>query len=333
MESALIALFCIALIVFGVFTISDASLSATDAIATAWRQREDTSVEIAGTHISSVGAQTQSAGSIVEMTLQNAGKTELMDFENWDVILQYYSSGSSAGIFSDSFETPTGLGNWVQDAYNDWNTDNERVWNGSLSAHFDNAASESILTLEDAIDFSAGSNRTPETLSFYWWIDTQFDSGEYLAVDVWNGASWIEKGRIRGDVVPSEEGQWLHPVIDITSYQTSDFKVRFRGQCNRNDEDGFVDSVSITGIPNSYNIERLTYMPGTLEDNQWNVEGIYLDAGASDPELFDPGIFDPDEEMVIQMKVDPAVQAGSTNLVTVSTPNGVSASAIFTGSP
>ena len=93
MESAIVAIFCIALIVFGVFTFSQTSLSSTDMIATAWRDRGDSSMEIAKTHISSLGAQTQSAGSTVEMTLRNVGKTKLEDFENWDVMMVFMIEG------------------------------------------------------------------------------------------------------------------------------------------------------------------------------------------------------------------------------------------------
>ena len=179
MESVIVAIFCIALILFGALTISQASLSSTDTIAAAWRQMEKTSGEIARTNISSLGAETQSAGTIVQVTLENAGETKLEDFDKWDVIVQYYDASSNYLIKRLPYYTKAG------------------------------------------------------------------DSG------VW-------------------------------------------------------------------------------EDNEWKVEGIYLDAGTSDPEVFDPGIFNPDEEMIIQMKVDPAVGTGTTNLAIVATPNGVSASAVFT---
>jgi len=178
MEKVLVALFCIALILFGVFTLSQVSLSSTDKIATAWREREGTSVEMAKTHIPALGAETQSAGTIVEVTLDNTGETKLEDFDKWDVIVQYY----------------------------------------------------------------------------------EFDDPDYI-----------------------------------------------------------------------YYIKRLPYTENAPGNNEWTVEGIYLDAGTSDPEVFDSGIFNPEEEMVIQMKVDPAVGTGTTNLATISTPNGVSTSVVFSG--
>ena len=64
--------------------------------------------------------------------------------------------------------------------------------------------------------------------------------------------------------------------------------------------------------------------------NTWGVEGIYLDASEGTGEIFDLDILNPGEEMVIQIWVSPTVGAPTTNLATVVTPNGISASTVFT---
>lgn len=173
MENVLIALFCIALMLFAGLTIAHSNLWSTDTVAVGWKQMESTTGEIARTYISALGARTTD-GITVELTLANAGETRLREFEKWDVILQYYDESQN-----------------------------------------------------------------------YW-------------------------------------------------------------------------------------IKRLTYDSGTPANNEWTVEGIYLDAGAGTPEVFEPGIFNPDEEMKIRMVVSPAVGTPNANLVTVSTSNGVRASEIFT---
>jgi len=48
------------------------------------------------------------------------------------------------------------------------------------------------------------------------------------------------------------------------------------------------------------------------------------------PEVFDPGIFNSGEEMTIRVNVAVAIQSGSTNLATIATPNGITASTVFT---
>ena len=66
-------------------------------------------------------------------------------------------------------------------------------------------------------------------------------------------------------------------------------------------------------------------------DNEWTVEGIYLDASGSTAEVYEPNLFNPGEEMKISIKLNPAVANGTTNMVTVSTPTGVTAEVMFDG--
>jgi hypothetical protein len=77
----------------------------------------------------------------------------------------------------------------------------------------------------------------------------------------------------------------------------------------------------------------VTWMPYTASspgNNEWTVEGLYTASGQ--PEAFEPGIFNPDEEMVIEARIDPGIKTGSDNLVIITTPNGVTVTKAFTGS-
>ena len=75
----------------------------------------------------------------------------------------------------------------------------------------------------------------------------------------------------------------------------------------------------------------LPYTEGAPGDNQWTDEGIYLDAAGGTPEAFEPGILNPGEEMVIELRVDPPVGEDTVNLTVVTTPNGISTSLSFAG--
>ena len=88
--------------------------------------------------------------------------------------------------------------------------------------------------------------------------------------------------------------------------------------------------VKYRGSDDNYYIKWLPYTSGAPGDNQWTKTGIYLTA-TSDPEVFEPGIFNPEEEMVLQIKLNPAVKVGSTNLIEVVTPNGVVIPVVFNG--
>jgi archaellum component FlaF (FlaF/FlaG flagellin family) len=47
-------------------------------------------------------------------------------------------------------------------------------------------------------------------------------------------------------------------------------------------------------------------------------------------DLFEPGILNPGEEMMIQVSVLPPVASPTTNVATIATPNGITVSAVFT---
>ena len=48
-------------------------------------------------------------------------------------------------------------------------------------------------------------------------------------------------------------------------------------------------------------------------------------------EIFEPGILNPGEEMVIEAKVNPVIGLSTSNMVVTSTPSGIPASINFPG--
>ena len=80
----------------------------------------------------------------------------------------------------------------------------------------------------------------------------------------------------------------------------------------------------------AYHVAWFPYAGGTPGDNEWTVQGIYLNAENQTAEVFEPGILNPGEEMVIEARVNPPVSDNSTGDVVISTPNGVPESISFT---
>ncbi len=178
MDTALAALLLITVLFYGVLTFSETYFTAQDRLLVATQEREARTDTRARTALTLVGIETQSAGAIIEITLRNVGTTKLADFDQWDVLIQYYT-----------------------------------------------------------------------------------------AADVYVTA-------------------WF-PYVE-------------------------------SALPGE--------MPG---NNQWTVKGIYGNATDAIPEVYEPGILNPTEELVIQVKVAPEVGANTTNLATIAAPNGVSLSAVF----
>jgi hypothetical protein len=129
--------------------------------------------------------------------------------------------------------------------------------------------------------------------------------------------------------------------IEITGAETQSsgslvrVKVRNSGQTKLADFDRwdlvvqYYSEPLIEEAPDIYHVKWLPYSASSPDDMQWTVSGIYVDADAMTPEVFEPGILNPDEEMVVQIKVSPSVAMTTTNLVTLNTLNGISASAHF----
>lgn len=145
--------------------------------------------------------------------------------------------------FSDSFENS--LVNWTQDSQNDWFVSNQRRTLGSYSAEVDGSATDATLTLKNSINLSG---KTGANLSFSWFIEGNWDTGEYIKVDIFNGSSWINVASIAGTSGTnsgSDENHWINRDISLSSYMVQNFKLRLRATVSSNLEDGNIDNVKI----------------------------------------------------------------------------------------
>ena len=75
-----------------------------------------------------------------------------------------------------------------------------------------------------------------------------------------------------------------------------------------------------------YYSQWLPYTSGALGDNEWEVVWIRLNGA---PEIFEAGVLNPGEQIMLRAQLNPEAGAGTTNMVTVSTPNGITASTYF----
>lgn len=69
----------------------------------------------------------------------------------------------------------------------------------------------------------------------------------------------------------------------------------------------------------NYYVKWLPYQAGTLGDNEWQKTGIYING---QPEAFEPGILNPQEQLDIQAALNPAAGYRAID-ITVATPNGI----------
>jgi hypothetical protein len=71
------------------------------------------------------------------------------------------------------------------------------------------------------------------------------------------------------------------------------------------------------------NIAWMPYVNAEPLSGQWTVVGIYMDAAMLESEVYEPEILNSGEELLIRLRVDPAIETGTTGLVVLSTENGV----------
>lgn len=96
METVLAAFIIIFVVLFAALTLSHAFVSSQDTLRVAWEVMEARMDEQARTSLSPVSARAINGGTEILFTLRNNGTIKLADFDEWDVIVQYYDGGSPA---------------------------------------------------------------------------------------------------------------------------------------------------------------------------------------------------------------------------------------------
>jgi|GEM_PF-684218 len=148
-------------------------------------------------------------------------------------------------LFYDSFENGEWDGLWVEDSQYDWFDSSQRSTDGEYSAQVDGRATDATLTMAQPIDTTGYGS---VDVSFDWYIERDFDRGEYLAIDFTaDGTNWNEIVRLSGNV--NEENTWHDETIEVDpSYLTDQFRIRFRAYVSGSWEDANVDNVEIIGL-------------------------------------------------------------------------------------
>ena len=150
---------------------------------------------------------------------------------------------------------------------------------------------------------------------------------DYLSSQETTTDSWREMeerlgDKARTDLTPLDaETDVDGDIVEVTLRNDGGTKLSDFGQWD------VIVQYQATGL--GYLVDWLPYNE-IAGDRWWRVEGIYQDAAAAIPEAFDPDIVNPGEQVVVQIWLNPSIASGSTNLATVVTPNGITASTVFT---
>lgn len=146
--------------------------------------------------------------------------------------------------------------------------------------------------------------------------------------------SSVDSSTLGWDAMEARDGNIMRTEMAVVSTampSASRLEVTLRndGQTKLGDFDDWDLIVQYYDGSGQYYVKWLPYTSGVPGNDEWTVSGIYLDAGSATAEVFETGIVNPGEEMVIRAELSPSAGADTTNLVVVSTSNGISATTTF----
>jgi hypothetical protein len=105
-----------------------------------------------------------------------------------------------------------------------------------------------------------------------------------------------------------------------------DIVLKNTGQTKMADFDKWDIIIQYYDDSGDYHVEWLPYAPGGAGTYEWEVGWIRLNGAA---EIYEPNVLNPGEEIMIRTWLDPSVGVGTTNMVVISTPSGISSSTYF----
>ena len=199
------------------------------------------------------------------------------------VVVTVTVTGAANQIFFDDFES--GFTKWTETGEGDWELESPSEAQvpgnpSNLVAHSDNCDSTCTLTLATPIDLST---QTGASLSFWRYVDNDMDNGDYLKVELYDGASWSTLFTWTNG--SGDDDTWHQEIVNLSGYLgASDFNLRFVTHESFWTEDAEIDDVLIEGqggtpAPNdpptanidAYNAQKDTVLnvaaPGVLNND------------------------------------------------------------------
>ena len=91
MENAISSILLIGLLIFGVMTVTSASMDSVDTLTASWKSLDTLENSIRNTSITISSLDAANGGGSLDLYLYNTGQQVLAEYEKWDVIVNYSS--------------------------------------------------------------------------------------------------------------------------------------------------------------------------------------------------------------------------------------------------
>ncbi len=276
METVLAATLIVFLLLFGAFTLSEAYISTQDTLQAAWQDMADRLADQMQTRLSLVSTQADSTGRVIELTLRNDGTRRLIDYDDWDVFIQYYDSATPE--FYDIKRLP----------YTRTPATNQLP----------------VLTVNTGLDVAS--------------LSQAIVTGDMLALTDSDHLTAEQIYRLESTPV---NGTLAHSGVSLGAGDTFTQDDINNGLITYSQQSG--------GAADSFTFTIADPVILGLAANQWSVTAIYTDGDAQMLESFEPGVWNPGEDLVLRMEINPPVAAGTALQATVATGNGSTTASTF----
>ena len=150
-------------------------------------------------------------------------------------------------------------------------------------------------------------------------------NGFITSVDA-STAGLLEAGDRNDNIMRTELSPVSTSLELVTGPDPLEIVVENNGQTKLADYDKWDVIVQYYDDTGEYHVQWLAYVPGASAAYEWDVGWIKMNGQA---EVFDPGVLNPGEQIMIQTKLEPSVGDNTTSMVVVSTPSGVTCSTFF----
>ena len=182
-------------------------------------------------------------------------------------------------LFTENFESGDTWNHWEQDSQNDWKRRENRRAINNFSAEVDGRSNNAWIGLRDSLDISSFED---VQVNVKWLIETSFDNGEFLAIDVSiDNQAWQEVDRLSGSSGgvggdersgnPFQDGNFRLSESITNFADASTLNLRFRSTSSNGAEDAYIDNIEIIGIDTNANYDAsssdakdFSYSPATF---------------------------------------------------------------------
>jgi hypothetical protein len=117
MENTIVSIICIVLLLFGGMTMAQGFLSSVDSNASSWTEMGERDADIMRTELSDLAQISPGEGTgglaTTYFTMANTGQVKLANFDEWDVIVQYYSGSGKQIAWLPYTSSSPGNNEWT----------------------------------------------------------------------------------------------------------------------------------------------------------------------------------------------------------------------------